>query len=428
MNDLGEIHLPRIRVDDFPLALANQYETRLFVAFHKLVDETELGRKLMARLKADGRVASIDGKMLSHGSGSTRLDLTRLAAWWLWRANEVGGDLADQNLDTFLNADQIDVICTLWVYGVEPSVEVDLGEGVMLLPLNAMPPSGDKEQLLQAKFGSNPSPIPVASAALIKRYKTKKIVSSESAPDEGFEEVLKVQSELYQVALLLNCISGVCCTAGYSTSYSLPDGPLGPFAGRGGGSQVHDVLPRRVTRFEGGQQSFANIQRKFRERPVNDQQKLSHALYRFAQAKGRLNEGDKALDLGIALEMLLLNTDHKNKELPSQLSLQFRLRGCWLIAESYEERSELYQKLGKIYGLRSQIAHNGNSHELARMEHSKKQEMLTDHIVIAERIFQKLILDGFPTDWSSLILGRGNTTNNAYDGLSDAKPIATDPS
>lgn len=107
--------------------------------------------------------------------------------------------------------------------------------------------------------------------------------------------------------------------------------------------------------------------------------------------------------------MVLLNTEHEGQELPGQLSLHFRLRGSWLIGNTGDERREIYKVLGKIYTLRSKIAHNGYSEELQRMGYRDKQTMLLHHFSIAERILQRRILNGTPRDWAALILGVENT-------------------
>jgi hypothetical protein len=74
-------------------------------------------------------------------------------------------------------------------------------------------------------------------------------------------------------------------------------------------------------------------------------------LSRPSQAKQRDQIEDKILDLGISLEMALLE-DNKNND---QLSLSFGLRGSWLIAADYEERQLIYRQLREMYDFRSQV-------------------------------------------------------------------------
>lgn len=127
---------------------------------------------------------------------------------------------------------------------------------------------------------------------------------------------------------------------------------------------------------------------------------MSRVLSRLSQAKRREQIEDKILDLGIALEMALLE-DNKNND---QLSLSFRLRGSWLIASDYEERQLIYHQLRDIYNFRSQVAHSGalcgNDAERIRAVRESFQE----YALLAERIVRQLIYKTNP-DWLSVILG-----------------------
>lgn len=396
---IGKLGLPVITINEFPIS-ADRFDTRVFLAFYDLVKSTELGRGVLARLTSDPRSAQISEKLVSCGAGATRLDLQRLAAWWLWRANDVGIERSDNELNAFLDADEIEAQGVVWTYALEPTETIRLRNGISAVPLTEMPPSADKEDFLRLRFRFPNASVAVPTAALVKSYFTPKVASE--VPHRG----LAVQAELHEAALLLNCLTGICCAAAYTTSYSPPPIPPGPFGGSGGGSPLYDVIPRVSTRLKPGSvETFSKLVDGFRDLRAAERTRVESALRRIMQAKGRLNDGDKVLDLGIALEMLLLHQEHGKQELPGQLTLHFRLRGAWLIGSSTEERRSLFRALGKIYSLRSQMAHNGSSDELARMSYEDRRKMIEGHISIGERITQRLIISGFPNDWSSLILG-----------------------
>lgn len=399
---VGKLGLPVITINEFPRSV-DQFDTRVFLAFYDLVKSTEIGRGVLERLTSDPRSAHVSEKMVSCGTGATRVELQRLAAWWLWRANDVGIERADSELNAFLDADEIEVQGVVWTYAIEPTETIRLRDGISVVPLTEMPPSADKEDFLTLRFRFQNASVAIPSAALVKTYVTPKI--SSEVPG-GYHPGFEVQSELHEAALLLNCLAGICCAAAYSTSYSPPSVPLGPFGGRGGGSPIYDVIPRVSTRLEpGSEETFSKLVEGFRGLKAGERTRVESAIRRIMQAKGRLNEGDKVLDLGIALEMLLLHQEHGKQELPGQLTLHFRLRGAWLLGSSAEERRSLFRALGKIYSLRSQMAHNGSSDELTRMSYGDRRKMIEDHISVGERLTQRLVISGFPDDWSSLILG-----------------------
>jgi Apea-like HEPN len=408
---LGELQLPLVAVQEIP-DFSDQFEVRVFLIYNNAVHATDVGRSIFERLKADPRAQSIAGKMLRRGTGAAHLELERLAAWWLWRANTVGIERADEDLNNFLSSEEIDTLTVLWVYGVTPGDPLQLTADIQLVPLGQMPPSGDKEEIFKTMRRPNHIPMPVPAAALVKRHKIRRLMNESGDSVEPLDERdLAVQRQLRHAALLLNCLHGVCSIAGYGTSYCPPEVPLGPLGGSGGGLPIYDVLPRAGSRLKPGEQTiFADLLAKFQGLSPKVQERFQRAIQRLAQAKGRLNLSDKALDLGIALEMLLLGSEHKGQEVPGQLRLHFRIRGSWLVGRTVPERHDLFQRLGKIYDLRSQVAHNGLSDELEKMPHNEREIMIDSHMRVAEQIIQRLILNGIPKDWSTLVLGGTNHT------------------
>lgn len=407
----GTLGLPIIGIDG-PSLIARNYSVEVHLVYRNAVEELPLGRAIKARLENDARVQSLIGKTISRGSGSSTLqDVAQLAQWWLWRANDVGTEIADRDLDIFLEADQIETSAVLWVYGLSCASPIDVISDVQLVNIDDIQNSPTKESFLRANLPfENIANPPGPTAALVTNYLTKKVSPTVGGPDFRFDEDmlsgLAVQAKLQTLATILNCLPGVCSVPAFATSQSPPQVPLGPFAGSGGSYRVFDVLPRRITRLEQGQQGrIVLLFQTFEVKTQQTKDRLQRALFRLAQAKGRMDDNDRALDLGIALEMLLLNNEHKGQELPGQLNLHFRLRGSWLIGIDATERRSIYRALGKLYGFRSQIAHNGYSDELMNMDNSERQNTLTALVGIAERIFQEIIIEGVPDDWASLILG-----------------------
>lgn len=414
--EVGKIGLPKIVVEKLP-TYEHSYSTQLYLQFHKAVRETEFGRKVLQKLRANKSVEALDGTMVKCGTLATRFDFERLAAWWLWRANEVGEERADADLEVFLSSEHSDVLGVLWVYGVKPETTQPLTEDVALMPVEEMPDSDDKEHILKSVLRPrvHPGVEVLPTAALVKRYRTTKVLRSPEeilGSDKGAtvrtRPEFEVQTHLHKVGLLLNCLPGVCCTSAYSTSYSPPEVPLGPFGGSGGGMSLRDIIPLRVSRLEQGHEAtLSELIDKYQQLPERLTRRLERAMLRLAQAKGRLDLHDMALDLGIALEMLLLNTEHNRNELPGQLHLHFRLRGAWLIGTTAVERRDLFRVFGKIYSWRSQVAHNGFSDELSGADPSTRNEIeekIKQHFAVAERVFQALIMRGTP-DWQALVLG-----------------------
>lgn len=63
---------------------------------------------------------------------------------------------------------------------------------------------------------------------------------------------------------------------------------------------------------------------------------------------------DAAIDLGIALESILIKSDES-----TEITYRISMRGARLLGKTLDERLDLKKKLTKIYGMRSKAAHRG---------------------------------------------------------------------
>lgn len=93
----------------------------------------------LSELHADPRIAALNGRMISTGSGATIFEESRLATWFLWCANEMGLEAAKGHLARWLDADEVDVISTLWVHGLDLDEEIQLADGYCITPAKQLP-------------------------------------------------------------------------------------------------------------------------------------------------------------------------------------------------------------------------------------------------------------------------------------------------
>ena len=199
----------------------------------------------------------------------------------------------------------------------------------------------------------------------------------------------------------MNLLTGVSCLPWYSTSYIDDSVPFGPFSSSGGGIGTYDVLGTSSTVVsEDSNQQFQDIYNAFSLLVEKEKIRWRRILSRLSQAKRREQIEDKILDLGISLEMMLLD-DNKNS---AQLSLSFRLRGTWLISNNDVERLENYNVLRDIYDYRSQVAHTGLLEKGDSSKIVTLKESLGRYQEVAEKIGRRLLIGGKP-DWNKLLLG-----------------------
>lgn len=396
---VGELQIPKINIE--PFAFIHDFQTLLFVQYADIVEKTEAGRTSVQMLSDDPRVIALKGKMISRGSGAQIFEVKTLAMWFLWCANEYGLESAKNHLNSFLNSENIAVINVLWVLGIEVDKTITLLNGYNIQSIKDMPDSRDKENYLQYRIRHAPQTTPVPACAIIKSCHIKKVwTDDQTASIVNEQEFWDVSRRLYDIALLLNTVSGISCLPYYSTSYTDPTIPFGPFGGSGGGSSVYDVLGRGFTKIPA--ESKADIDAlivAFDKLNDSERSRIQRILNRLSQAKRRTQIEDKILDLGITIEMLLLD-DNRNNE---QLSLTFRLRGSWLLGKSAKERVEIYEQLKEIYTYRSQVAHSGVLCKGNGVKITSVRKSFSKYQYLAEEICRKIIKDGIP-DWNGLVL------------------------
>jgi hypothetical protein len=112
------------------------------VSRFKLIDRKVT--HLRARAASDERLKALNGRLVSTGSGGHAFDFERLLVWYVWCANEYGLEKADACLEVWLDADDVEVTNTLWVYGIEVDDEIKLDDGYAITPAKMTPDSSHK--------------------------------------------------------------------------------------------------------------------------------------------------------------------------------------------------------------------------------------------------------------------------------------------
>lgn len=402
--EIGRFQIPIPRIDEVDV-VRNDIITQLFLWYSKLIENEAIGTQVLAALRDDPRVHALDGHMISYGNNATAFDIKTLAMWFLRAIQEYGQDLAEKNLNTFLNSDKVSVINTLWVLGIEVDKTIDLGNGYRIESVHKMPDSREKRHYLKRDdFFHHPYPTTKPKVAITCICQvTKAIKENETFQQEKIrdEEFWNSYQRLSEIALLLNAIDGVSCIPYYSTSYALHGMPMGIFGGSGGGSTIYDIIGRSSSKLsEVNVREIHSLVDAFGALPSGDKLRMTRALSRLSQAKRRLQIEDKILDLCIALEMALLDDNFKN----DQLSQSFRLRGSWLIGKDGDDRHVICSQLKDIYEYRCQVAHSGVLCKNKGTKIDEVRKRFQEYSFLAERIIRHLIYNGHP-EWSKLILG-----------------------
>ena len=401
---VGKLGLPLVEAETGVESLLSYEERVSFEYSIAARTENPLIEAIKSSLHSDTRFKAIDGMSSRCGNVGGPLNSHKLLAWFLWRANEVGFSAAQNDLENFLDKPRTaPCSAVLWVHGTETNQRIILGRDIQLVPISEMPLSGDKEAILRAELTIRRGPSPTPKAALVKTFQSNKIVG-DLQQTVAAENFFKARSELYDTLWLMNCLPTVTCFPAWDTAYDPPEIPLGPLGARGHAHNGYDIVPYSTTKVSKSSFScFPDLTEGYGELPEKSRVSVKKALQRLAQAKIRKSSDDKSLDLGIALEMLLLGSGNFSGPPSGPLSLRFKQRGSWAIGRDSLERKKLFEQLEVIYDLRSEVAHNGISERLAGMDYSEKENLIAENISLAEKITRSLITQGLPVDWLDVI-------------------------
>ncbi|KWV91955.1 HEPN domain-containing protein [Erythrobacter sp. YT30] len=363
----------------------------------KLLHDAE-GQKVLSEIRSKPEVLTLEGKMIatSYG-GRTLFDVRLLACWWIWRANYVGRNQANAELDAYLSADNIEVDLVEWLQGVEVDGSIDLGLGYQLAPAKDYYDVDEKEALLKFDLSGHELQDPAASAILKRTVQLSKAVSKD---EDNFDSAARRSDghEMYLAVMLLNCQSSFTANSVLSTSHIQPNTP--PFRFHGGGGRIGE----RQKHLSNGKvmpdaKLFNDMMSSARRWDDHELDFYLTAMKRLSSAKASRSGHDFALDLGIALEMMLFKGDRSKSEIRNK----FAARGAWLLAKDVEDRTSLFGALLEIYDFRSRVAHGGALNLRAKQWHAFRKSQ-AEQVLIAESVFQKVISEGEP-DWKRLVLG-----------------------
>jgi hypothetical protein len=379
--------------------MRSQYAVSQQLEYYDLLEKTDQGQKLHADLKADPRVIKLSGQMLNRGNGAHLFCTFALGSWFLWYAAKTNHHRAYEALNAYLDDTEINILVTLWLLGISVSDTMDLGDGVMLVPVSQMPESSATMEAKVGRWVNRPFGGVFPQAALVKTVRVPKVAPPMHAKQRAASPSADALLQLQTVALMLNALEDISVEPNYTTAYTEPHVPLGPFAGSGGSRQLFDVTTRtnqpvsQISREE-----LARLLEAHKRLAPEERKRFDLILLRLAQAKRRVELPDKILDLGVALEMLLLHGGSSRE----QLSLQFRLRGSWLLGMNAAERLHLLKEFKEVYDMRSQVAHSGHLKKSGAVKDLREKIKRFERLSC--RVFRQLLISNDP-DWDRMLLG-----------------------
>ena len=284
--------------------------------------------------------------------------------------------------------------------GVQTREPVELAEAVHLVPFEQLqPPSWIKRFGETAAWPLDRRFQPVRpSAALVMSIEFSPVFVSESIDDELPEK------ELEQLRAIVNCIAlvGECTTPTIMVFYENDD-PRLPLISSGvtftdpdwGTKAVtaHSIDAQRVRAVLTSYKSFAG-----------DRRPLDMAMTRLSDARGGWHREERAIDLGISLEAMLMYEPGRRAGDTAEISYKLRSRAAWLVGANPALRRDVFRQVGQLYDYRSQAAHSGSVRTKPETWRALDEE-IDAGTALASNLLLALLKRGRWPDWNDLVLG-----------------------
>gem|GEM_PF-6225012 len=355
----------------------------------------------VAALKQDADFAKFDGMFANvpHGGGVSTNAAT-IGRLLLSRAI-VSGDI-EATVNRFIEYVTTNAAPAVAVYGVSGvSVEapISLGPDVQLVPMTAVAPSMQRSMALgesHLPYGVLRGPV---RAALVTNFTYQPVFYRPKTPQPPEDMAAKVPARAAH--MLLEEAASLLGLAGTPAVYRMfwvqPVDWL-MSAGMAGGWQYSSsdgphsdqAVPQDIgTTAKAYFALQPQIRGKFLRIPLD---RLNRAILEGDFA-------DKAIDLGIALEALLLH-DSGNPTDRGELKFRLGLRGAWLLGDNAAERKTIQKGLADLYDLRSRAVHSG------LIERSAKTGTTVHHASeLCAALIERMIELRCRVDWGSLVAG-----------------------
>lgn len=122
---------------------------------------------------------------------------------------------------------------------------------------------------------------------------------------------------------------------------------------------------------------------------------MARAIDRLGRSRLAINPVDRALDLGMAAEIVLMHDHSPNN---TEIAHKIGSRAAWLLGQTPTERATIFADMKSLYGARSQAVHSGVLSSRSTIDLNAADALVT-------RIFNAIVVRGAFPEWSSLVMG-----------------------
>ena len=304
-------------------------------------------------------------------------------------------------------------IQTLW--GISPTQRIPLLGDVDLLPFESLPPSRQKEQLTNVDWAHNNMRLPTPffsrmplTAVLVAKTEVRPFLIDKTIEENSTNNgICQVPPPLDDIRLCLALEGPSPIIAGLSWfQYADPDleAAILVVGGSHSGQEVFPFglladSPAPTTDVQAIVRAYMALEPAIKNR-------VRIALERLHKALIRSNPADRALELSIALEALLITSAGEH-------TFKLSYRAALLVSEDVEERIATRAIIGATYGMRSDLMHGGRHSETVKVikgqEKEPAEEVASKAAKITALVIKRIIMKGGPPEWDQFELSNGRT-------------------
>jgi len=373
------------------------WQRESYIIHHVSVDDN-IRTELLHVAKKCPEMDIFDGKMFNCGSCSQRVELDQIVGWLLYSTHENGVETTLGALSNYVELKGNPVYEIQLVSGIEIKDKTDLTVDTQLVPYEKIPACWQKDNFSPDSY-EFPDNKFCSRAAIVREL----LVTPKSyLQGESIKQTTKCDINVYDICHILTLVGP---SAPHPTvHWTILDKSV-PIKVEPGFSGDLNYRAYSCYKYKPDDSSFAvNLISSFASLNKHLRDTLLLSIRRLNSAQTRNSLEDKAIDLGIALEVLLLNDNKPN----DPISLPFRLRGAWLLGDDgSRSRKKVCDLLKAIYDCRCKAVHGG------KMKKSKYKidghdmqltELMEEGFGLCADLSTRIIKAGRFPKWEELIL------------------------
>ena len=122
---------------------------------------------------------------------------------------------------------------------------------------------------------------------------------------------------------------------------------------------------------------------------------LTRAIDRLGRSRLAIHPVDRALDLGMAAEIVLMHDQSRSN---TEITYKIASRAAWLLGEGADQRTEIFDQIKQLYAARSTAVHSGVLPPKSKIDLDVADELVG-------RVIRAILVRGSFPDWMSLTMG-----------------------